>query len=50
MISDVTGHNERGSRARLSSRLPILGGTILFLFLIGAPAWSQSGKPSSAAD
>ena len=50
MISDVTGHNERDSRARLSTRLPILGGTILFLFLIGAPAWSQSGKPSSAAD
>jgi hypothetical protein len=45
MISDMTGHNEG---ARLS--LTILSGTILFLFLIGAPAWSQTSKPSSAAD
>jgi len=45
MISDMTGHD---GRARLS--LTILSGTILFLFLIVAPVWSQTGKPSSAAD
>src|SRR6185503_9830831 len=45
MTSDMTGHNEG---APLSST--ILSGTIFFLFLIGAPVWSQTSKPSSAAD
>jgi hypothetical protein len=50
MISDMTGHNEGDSFARLSTRLPILSGTILVLFPIGAPAWSQADKPTAAAD
>src|SRR5687768_17831188 len=50
MISDMTGHNEGDSFARLSMRLPILSVTILFLFLASAPALSQTSKPSSAAD
>ena len=50
MISNMTRHNERDSPPRSSARLPILSGTIFFIFLIGAPAWSQTSKPSSPAD